>query len=219
MLTRLLCCLVTLLTSTVRIANAQPRDYLVDVWDTDRGLPSSRVTSLAQTPEGYLWVATQNGLLRFDGLRFVVFDPDNTPQLPHARVEHLFVDAAGTLWINTYDGSITSWHDGVFRRKWIGTGPRRFEAFLAVSNAEEIFVESIARGYALIKELRPDLVVLFTAMNDEESFRPLSMLAIDRDTSGIPVVTYGSSLDRSNVNGLMGDIRRYLPTSPEDRMN
>ena len=107
---------------TASIATAQPRDYLVDVWDTERGLPSSLVASLAQTPQGYLWVATQNGLLRFDGLRFVAFDPDNTAELPHARVEHLFVDAAGTLWINTYDGSITSWRDGVFRREWTGAG-------------------------------------------------------------------------------------------------
>jgi hypothetical protein len=68
---------------TASIATAQPRDYLVDVWDTERGLPSSLVASLAQTPQGYLWVATQNGLLRFDGLRFVAFDPDNTPELPH----------------------------------------------------------------------------------------------------------------------------------------
>ena len=113
----------------------------MDVWDTERGLPSSLVASVAQTHEGYLWVATQNGLLRFDGLRFVAFDPDNTPQLPHARVEHVFVDAAGTLWINTYDGSITSWRDGVFRKEWTGAGPRRFEAFLAVSTPDEtVFV-------------------------------------------------------------------------------
>jgi ligand-binding sensor domain-containing protein/signal transduction histidine kinase len=157
---------------TTRIADAQPRDYLVDVWDTDRGLPSSLVTSLAQTPEGYLWVATQNGLLRFDGLRFVAFDPDNTPQLPHARVEHLFVDAAGTLWINTYDGSITSWRAGVFRREWSGTGPRRFEAFLAVSNAQEIvFVldtgavirraATATAGWQVLQPPDTDLVPLF----------------------------------------------------------
>ena len=78
------------------------------MWDADHGLPSSLVTSLAQTHERYLWAATQNGLVRFDGQRFVLFDPDNTPQLQHARVEHLFVDALGTLWINTYDGSIAS---------------------------------------------------------------------------------------------------------------
>ena len=169
-LTRLACGVALLMTATV--AAAQPRDYVVDVWDTDRGLPSSLVTSLAQTPEGYLWVATQNGLLRFDGLRFVAFDPDNTPQLHHARVEHLFVDAAGTLWINTYDGSIASWRDGVFRHEWTGSGPRRFEAFLAVSNANEtVFVldtgavirraGASTAGWQVLRPPNTDLVPLF----------------------------------------------------------
>jgi ligand-binding sensor domain-containing protein/signal transduction histidine kinase len=123
------------------VALAQPRDHMLDVWDTDRGLPTSSVTSLAQTPEGYLWAGTQNGLLRFDGLRFVTFDPETTPELLHARVEHLFVDPQGTLWINTYDGSIASWRAGVFRHEWKGAGPLRFEAFLAPSRPNEtVFV-------------------------------------------------------------------------------
>ena len=59
--------------------------------------------------------------------------------MPRARVEHLFVDAGGTQWINTYDGSLTTWRDGVFRREWAGSGPHRFEAFLAVSTARATF--------------------------------------------------------------------------------
>ena len=122
-------------------ARGQPRERMLNVWDTDRGLPSSSVTSLAQTPEGYLWAGTQNGLLRFDGLRFATFDPETTPELLHARVEHLFVDPQGTLWINTYDGSITSWRAGVFRHEWKGAGSLRFEAFLAPSQEHEtVFV-------------------------------------------------------------------------------
>ena len=87
-----------------------------------------------------MWIGTQNGLLRFDGLRFVAFDPDNTPALAHARVEHLFVDSTGTLWANTYDGSLTSvlWD---FQREWAGGGPLDFEAFLAgFSGGEPVFV-------------------------------------------------------------------------------
>ncbi len=115
--------------SVVPAAAAPSRDYVIDVWGTDRGLPTSFVTSVAQTPEGYLWIGTQNGLLRFDGLRFVAFDPDNTPALAHARVEHLFVDDTGTLWANTYDGSLTSVRRGAFRLEWRGAGPVDFEAF------------------------------------------------------------------------------------------
>jgi len=88
--------------------------FLVDAWDRENGLPSSSVTSLAQTPEGYMWIGTYNGLVRFDGERFVSFDPFNTPELLHERVRYLFTDAHGTLWINTFDGSMTTWRNGVF---------------------------------------------------------------------------------------------------------
>src|SRR5476649_2557575 len=82
-------------------------EYLIDSWDSEKGLPDNFVTSIVQTPEGYLWVGTYNGLARFDGSQFVVFKPENTPQLGHARIVKLFLDAQGTLWINTYDGSLT----------------------------------------------------------------------------------------------------------------
>ena len=50
-------------------------------WQMEEGLPNNMVTALAQTPDGYLWIGTYNGLVRFDGVRFVVFDPANTPAL------------------------------------------------------------------------------------------------------------------------------------------
>ncbi len=91
-----------------------PGDYLCEVWTAENGLPDDSVTAIAQTPDGYLWIGTFNGLARFDGVRFVTFDPANTPALLHARVRRLYVDSQGTLWINTYDGSLTSYRDGKF---------------------------------------------------------------------------------------------------------
>jgi len=91
--------------------------FLVDVWDRETGLPSSSITSLAQTPEGYLWIGTYNGLVRFDGVRFVSFDPFNTPELEHEHIRYLSTDAQGTLWINTFNGSMTAWRNGVFSRE------------------------------------------------------------------------------------------------------
>ncbi len=102
----------------IRTAVAAPVDYLVDGWDTENNLPSSTVTSLAQTPDGYLWVGTYNGLARFDGARFVAFDPVSTPALGQARVQGLFSDASGTLWINTFRGGLTSYRAGAFRKEW-----------------------------------------------------------------------------------------------------
>lgn len=119
---------------------AGPREYHVEVWDTDRGLPSTFVTSLAQTPDGYLWAGTHAGLVRFDGVRFTVFDAASTPALAHSRIEQLFVDPEGTLWISSYDGSIASCREGTFIREWTGAGGES-RAFLASSgNGRPIFV-------------------------------------------------------------------------------
>src|SRR5580765_8274938 len=73
-------------------AAVRTREHLIDVWTAEKGLRSSSVTSIAQTPDGYLWLGTYNGLMRFDGEQFVTFDPDNTPELKHARVRRLYVD-------------------------------------------------------------------------------------------------------------------------------
>jgi signal transduction histidine kinase/ligand-binding sensor domain-containing protein len=104
-----------------RDAGAESADYLIDLWTSDNDLPDSSVTAITQTHDGYLWIGTHNGLVRFDGVRFVNFDPVNTPELKHARVLGLFTDATGTLWINTYDNSMTSLRNGVFTREWQGS--------------------------------------------------------------------------------------------------
>jgi signal transduction histidine kinase/ligand-binding sensor domain-containing protein len=92
-------------------------EYLVDGWGTENNLPSSTVTSIAQTPDGYLWVGTYDGLARFDGARFVTFDPVNKPELSQPRIQGLFLDGSGTLWINTFRGGLTSYRNGVFREE------------------------------------------------------------------------------------------------------
>jgi signal transduction histidine kinase/ligand-binding sensor domain-containing protein len=111
---------VAVLLSAGGTQRAGAAGYLVDVWDTENNLPSSTVTSIIQTPEGYLWVGTYNGLARFDGVRFVIFDQVNEPALNHSRIQGLYLDAAGTLWIDTYRGGLTSYRDGVFRNEWKG---------------------------------------------------------------------------------------------------
>jgi ligand-binding sensor domain-containing protein len=91
----------------------------VQVWDTDSGLPNSTVTSIAQTPDGYIWVGTRyGGLARFDGSRFVTFNPVNTPELKSIEIRKLLVDAGGTLWIGTVEGGSISYRDGKFKTEY-----------------------------------------------------------------------------------------------------
>jgi len=91
---------------------AQPGDWLVRGWQTEHGLPQNSVTALLQTRDGYLWVGTFNGLARFDGLRFVVFDAAQTGSLKTGRVTSLFEDAGGTLWVGEESGDLTRYDAG-----------------------------------------------------------------------------------------------------------
>ena len=117
---------------------ASPADYLVDVWDTENGLPGSTVTAIAQTPDGYLWVGTYAGLARFDGVRFVTFDPANTPELSQPSVQGLSLDANGTLWINTFRGGLASYRNGVFHNEWPDRAAFDLHTTLAASSSNRV---------------------------------------------------------------------------------
>ena len=69
------------------------------VEESSEGAVSAATRAIAQTPDGYLWLGTNSGLARFDGLRFEFLTPSNTPALPSLRVASLWVDQQGTLWV------------------------------------------------------------------------------------------------------------------------
>ena len=87
--------------------------YVHDVWQSEDGLPQNSVESMAQTNDGYLWLGTLEGLVRFDGLRFTVFDKDNTKGINNNWIHVLCEDREGTLWIGT-DGGLTRLQGGEF---------------------------------------------------------------------------------------------------------
>jgi len=88
--------------------------YLHESWGTADGLPQDNVVSIAQTPDGYLWLGTEEGLARFDGIRFKVFDKSNTPELKSSFISALLVDQMGNLWIGTGGGGVLRMNNGNF---------------------------------------------------------------------------------------------------------
>jgi signal transduction histidine kinase/ligand-binding sensor domain-containing protein/CheY-like chemotaxis protein len=80
------------------------RQYTHQVWNDNNGLPESDVQSIVQTDDGYVWLATEEGLVRFDGVHFAVFDRKNTPQITNNNVHTLLRDLYGSLWIGTENG-------------------------------------------------------------------------------------------------------------------
>jgi len=89
------------------------KSYLIDRWSSDDGLPQNSILSIVQTPDGYLWMGTQEGLSRFNGKSFTNFDPYNTPEIPNNRVVSLFIDPVGKLWFGTDEG-LVNLKNGVF---------------------------------------------------------------------------------------------------------
>lgn len=82
----------------------QLTQYARSVWEIPQGLPQNTVEDIAQTPDGYLWIGTQEGLARFDGVRFTVFDRGNTPGLGSNLINAMLADRNGRLWIGTSKG-------------------------------------------------------------------------------------------------------------------
>ena len=78
-----------------------PARYHHENWQTEQGLPQNSVPCIRQTRDGYLWLGTREGLARFDGVRFTIFDRRTTPSLLHNQIRHLLEDRAGNLWIST----------------------------------------------------------------------------------------------------------------------
>jgi signal transduction histidine kinase/ligand-binding sensor domain-containing protein len=75
-------------------------DEVLTTWTTEQGLPQNFITSLAQTPDGFVWVGTINGLVRFDGLHFRGFSQDGPPEL-QGFISALVSDGGEGLWIVT----------------------------------------------------------------------------------------------------------------------
>lgn len=88
--------------------------YTHQFWDTASGLPHNSVLSIAQTPDGYLWLGTEEGLVRFDGVRFTIFDARNTPGLHNSEIFALLLDHKNRLWIGTHGGGLSCLYNGQF---------------------------------------------------------------------------------------------------------
>ncbi len=98
--------------------------YAIDIWGTDDGLPQNSIIAMTQTRDGYLWLGTLDGLVRFDGLRFKVFDESNTPALPSSQIVSLFEDRGGNLWLGTETAGAALVAGGKIQSLDIGRGSR-----------------------------------------------------------------------------------------------
>ena len=85
--------------------------YARQTWAMENGLPQNTVQALAQTRNGFIWLGTEAGLVRFDGVAFQIFDRTSSPALPSGDIRCLLAAGDGTLWIGTSAG-LARWKEG-----------------------------------------------------------------------------------------------------------
>ena len=104
------------------------------VWTMEDGLPINSLNSITQSADGYLWIGSEGGLIRFDGVKFDVFNHENVPFITGDIVSAVLEDKQGTLWVATRG-------DGVIRRQ-NGTFDAFTEASGLLSNQVSCLLES-----------------------------------------------------------------------------
>ncbi|MBI3853324.1 MAG: ATP-binding protein [Verrucomicrobia bacterium] len=96
--------------------------YTIDIWDSGKGLPQNSVIAMTQTRDGYLWLGTVDGLVRFDGVRFTGLDQSDASMLNNGAIVSLFEDSHGNLWVGTDTSGIALIKDGHVNFPNLGPG-------------------------------------------------------------------------------------------------
>lgn len=149
------------------------QEYMIEDWQIEDGLPQNSVSSLVQTQDGYLWLGTFNGLVRFDGMTVKVFDAVTTPELGSSRITQLHVDPAGKLWIVSEFGDVSCWQQGVFQAVRFAAGTLKGVVQVVTSDATgQIWLGDNQGG---IYQLKANQLTLIPAQASFQSGRVISM--------------------------------------------
>jgi len=212
---------IVLLVALASIASAATNaiiPYGVRIWQTDEGLPQNSVFAIAQTRDGYLWVGTQEGLARFDGVRFTVVDEAAAPELKQGWITALFTASDGSLWIGCDGFGVTRLKDGTFTRFTETNGlPNNQARCLAESKDGSIWIGTEG---GLARYRNGD----FKSFTDKNGLPDVSIRGVCEDRHGVIRIATRrglSSLTRddsiSTINIGIGTIANALRSVCEDR--
>ena len=123
--------------------NRMPSQYVREQWTTETRFPGGAVNGIAQTADGYLWVGTDRGLIRFDGFNFIPVSFASSATASNVPVLQLLTDVAGKLWIRPQGGDLVRQKDRGFESVRYGQG-----TITAVSkdNHDGVVVSDIEQG-------------------------------------------------------------------------
>jgi PAS domain S-box-containing protein len=123
--------------------NRLASQYVREQWTTETGFPGGAVNGIAQTADGYLWIGTDRGLLRFDGFDFRPVSFTSITTASNVPILQLLTDAGGNLWIRPQGADLVRQKDGKFQR--VRYGPVAITA-LSKDNHDGVLVSDIEQG-------------------------------------------------------------------------
>ena len=138
--------------------------YLHDSWGTERGLPGGSITAIAQTSDGYLWIGTDQGLVRFDGLNFHQFERAYPNPILIGAVRTLSVDASDNLWILLQNTQVFRYQNGSF--ELIRGEAENGTTAIARGTSGAVLLSSLAEGTVIYSDNRSRTLSSATLLTD-----------------------------------------------------
>ncbi len=111
----LLLIIISSVTTAISGSTKKIDQYVRQSWKTENGLPQNTITAITQTSDGFIWLGSKEGLIRFDGREFIEFNSKNTKALKSNEIWTLLTDSKGIMWIGTNGGGLVRFQNGVFK--------------------------------------------------------------------------------------------------------
>jgi len=144
----------------LRSREKPPHQHSIMKWTIDDGLPDYLINDILQTSDGYLWVATERGVSRFDGVAFWTIDRKSHPKLLSNRISSLLEDSNGNVWFGTQGGGLYTFAGDSLSRFTDDMGlPTNFVNTLAEDSTGTIWVGTDGEG---LGRILPDTIITYS---------------------------------------------------------
>jgi signal transduction histidine kinase/CheY-like chemotaxis protein/ligand-binding sensor domain-containing protein len=153
--------------------------YTIDNLTVEDGLPSNLVQGLFLSGKGELWFSTANGLARYDGKHFKVFDKNNTPEIKMGYFRDVDEDTQGKFWMTTKGDGILSYNQGKFKSWTRDRGLAVLRDFILVDREDRVWAADSDKGLFYLKDTT--VVFISDGANSASGLKDVTVLAQDQD--------------------------------------